>query len=357
MVQDFDGICHSSCYIIVHKTCRLISFVVVISLFSCDEVYLLICEPDCCTHISELLHWIRYKPFNVCTACLIHVGMVFSNLPSQHLLALQWRHMSDKASKYPQFTLQWLVQTNNSKIQQHFASLSLSEGNPTEEFSCYDFLVLHIEVLPTTALSETFRDSYLKIDLCFEWIATVYIRINIYYINTANRVRSYLGTDILGNTTYHFTTVHMIYRVKHCKKMILQSKFQQNEAFRHQQITKLHHMSGLTIPYIVDITNATYIVFDRLSLMWTFSPRSEIMNASWRGNCFLITGALWEEPPVTSGFPSQRVSNAKLWLLLFSGSKAVELSMVGALWHACDVPVTMVKKYAEVWAIPDNRYL
>ena len=33
---------------------------------------------------------------------------------------------------------------------------------------------------------------------------------------------------------------------------------------------------------------------------------------------FPITDPLWEEPPVTGGFPSQRASNGELWSFLYS---------------------------------------
>ena len=43
------------------------------------------------------------------------------------------------------------------------------------------------------------------------------------------------------------------------------------------------------------------------------------MMKSWNRNTFFITGPLWGEPLITSGFPSQRVNNTDVfWLLAWT---------------------------------------
>ena len=47
------------------------------------------------------------------------------------------------------------------------------------------------------------------------------------------------------------------------------------------------------------------------------------------GIIFNVTGPLWGESPVTSGFPSQRASNMELWCFLWSAPRQIDEKQTG----------------------------
>ena len=79
------------------------------------------------------------------------------------------------------------------------------------------------------------------------------------------------------------------------------------------------------------------------------------MTSWYNENPFHITGPLWGwgTPPVTGGFPSQKVSNASLWCFfdVLSPKKLLDKHLSGrrfeTQWHSCDVIEMRWRKH--VW--------
>ena len=68
------------------------------------------------------------------------------------------------------------------------------------------------------------------------------------------------------------------------------------------------------------------------------------MMKSWHGNCFKLLALCEGNPPVTGGFPSQRVSNAEFWCFLCCQSEFVDQvvgflmiwAVMTSLWCHCN---------------------
>ena len=76
--------------------------------------------------------------------------------------------------------------------------------------------------------------------------------------------------------------------------------------------------------------NFTYLVrgpWSRRSNECVAKPRSQVV-AKWHGNSFCITGPSFGNPPVTGGFPSQRVNNTEVRSFLWWTNQTVELLMI-----------------------------
>ena len=71
---------------------------------------------------------------------------------------------------------------------------------------------------------------------------------------------------------------------------------------------------------------------------------SGIIVTSWHGNAFRITGPLWGNPSVTSGFPSHSTSH-KIFVIVCLNrlmNKHSSFPWFEILWHSCDITVFLI---------------